>query len=116
MNSRPHVVPALASAGLLVVALGEHPYGYYTFLRWVVCLSAGVVCWVAWHSTAQWATWLFAGVAFLFNPIVPVFLERSTWQPIDVICAIAFLASTALERQSQLAPAGHAAPDADPPD
>jgi hypothetical protein len=99
MNARPQVVPALGSAALLFAALGDHPYGYYTFLRWVVCLSAIVVAWVAWHSRAQWATWVFVVVAVLFNPIAPVYLERSTWQPIDVICGIGFLAATGLERQ-----------------
>lgn len=72
---------------LLLAALGDHPYGYYTFLRWVVFLSAGLVAWVAWESDVQPATFLFAAIALLFNPLVPVTMEKSTWAPIDVVCA-----------------------------
>lgn len=84
---------------LLLVALGQHPYGYYTFLRWTVTIAAIVVAWVAWNSTAQWATWPFVGIAVLFNPIAPVYLDRETWRPIDVLCALVFIASLALERR-----------------
>jgi hypothetical protein len=100
MNSRPHLIPALAAAVLLLVALGQHPYGYYTFLRWAVTVAAVVVAWVAWDSAAQWATWVFVGIAILFNPIAPVYLNRETWRPIDVACAAIFVASVALERRS----------------
>jgi hypothetical protein len=89
-SERPHAIPALAAALLLLIALGDHPYGYYTFLRWAVCTAAIVVAWVAWRSDVEWAMWPFIGIAILFNPLVPVYLQRSTWQPIDVICALAF--------------------------
>jgi hypothetical protein len=97
VNDRPHVIPAFGAALLLFVALGQHPYGYYTFLRWAVCIAATFVAWVAWHSAMQWATWAFVGVAILFNPLAPVYLHRSTWRPIDIICALAFLGSLAIE-------------------
>ena len=48
------------------------------------------MAWVAWGSDTEWATWPFIGIAILFNPLVPVYLQRSTWKPIDVICAVAF--------------------------
>lgn len=98
MATRPHVIPALAAAGLLLIALGQHPYGYYTFLRWVTAIAALAVAWVAWNSRAQWATWLFVGVAILFNPLAPIYLDRATWRPIDVACAVGFLASLAIKR------------------
>ena len=62
----------------------------YTFLRWVVFLSACLVAWVSWESDAHPTTFVFAVVAILFNPLVPVYLARSTWAPIDVVCAILF--------------------------
>jgi hypothetical protein len=97
VNSRPHLIPALAAAVLLLVALGEHPYGFYTFLRWAVTVAALVV---AWESAAQWATWVFVGIAILFNPIAPVYLDRETWRPIDVARAVIFVVSVALERRA----------------
>jgi len=98
MSERPHAIPAVAAAVLLIVALGEHPYGYYTFLRWSVCVAAIVVAWVAWNSQAQAATWLFVGVAILFNPIAPVYTSRENWRVIDVGAALCFVGSLALRR------------------
>lgn len=98
MSSRPHLIPALAASALLLVALGQHPYGYYTFLRWAVTVAALVVAWVAWDS-AQWAAWVFVGIAILFNPIAPIYLDRETWRPIDVACAVILVASVALKRR-----------------
>lgn len=102
MNTRPHVIPAVGAALLLSVALGQHPYGCYTFLRWAVCMGAISVAWISWHSHAQWATWVFAGVAALFNPLAPVYLQRSTWRSIDVVCGLAFLGSTAISDEPRL--------------
>jgi Family of unknown function (DUF6804) len=104
VSSRPHAIPAAAAALLLFVALGHHPYGYYTFLRWAVCIAAIVVAWVTWNSRLQWATWPFVGVAILFNPLAPVYLQRSTWRPIDVICGLVMLASLAIERTPPFEP------------
>lgn len=100
-SRRPHVPPAIASALLLVIALGQHPYGYYTFLRWAVCLTAFLVAWVAFESDHRWAIWPFVVIAILFNPMAPVYLDRSTWKPIDIACAAAFLGSVALARRNR---------------
>jgi hypothetical protein len=100
VNARPHLIPAAAAALLLFAAVGQHPYGYYTFLRWTVCIAAIFVAWISWHSQAQWATWLFTGVAALFNPVAPVYLHRSTWRPIDIVCGLVFVGSTAIERRA----------------
>ena len=77
---------ALVSAGLLLAALGDWPYGFYTFLRIAVCLTAvfGVVQSISEES--QW--WIvLLGIAILFNPVIPIYLDQSTWAPIDVISA-----------------------------
>jgi len=94
---RPHAIPAVAAAVLLLVALGQHPYSYYTFLRWAVTAAAVVVASVAWKSTSQWVTWPFVGIAILFNPIAPIYMTRQHWRPVDVICAIAFFAALRVE-------------------
>lgn len=99
VSSRPHLIPALAAAVLLLVALGEHPYGYYTFLRWATTIAALVVAWVAWERQHP-VVWLFIGIAVLFNPIAPVYLDRETWRPIDIAAAVCFLGSLALTRRN----------------
>lgn len=97
--SRRLVLPAVISALLLLVAPGDHPYGYYTFLRWAVFLSASLIAWGARESPRQYMTVLFAAVAILFNPFVPIELTRSIWAPIDLICAGLFALALFLPHQ-----------------
>jgi hypothetical protein len=78
---------------MLISALDRHPYSYYTLLRWVVCGVAAYVTYVAFQTEKAPGAWLFGIMALLFNPIIPVHLSRATWQPIDVLSAIIFIAS-----------------------
>jgi hypothetical protein len=91
---------------LLLVALGHHPYGYYTFLRWAVTVAAVTLALFAYRQKRTAIVAAFVGIAILFNPLAPVYLKRSTWQVLDVIVALAFIASLALhEREPAPAPA-----------
>ena len=68
-------IPAVGSALFPLGALGPWPYGYYTLLRWVVCISALMVVYRASHVDRPWAVWTFGLVALLFNPLVPIYLS-----------------------------------------
>ena len=75
---------------MLVGALGRWPYGYYVLLRWVVS-GAGVVVFIAAITEGRHATaWTFAGVVLLFNPLVPIHLDREIWGVIDLASATVF--------------------------
>ncbi len=90
MRNRPHLIPALIAAGLLLGAIAPLPYGYYQMLRWVV---GGIAIYMAYKSYSwekRWATWIFGIVAVLFNPVVPIHLTKEIWQPIDGVCAVFF--------------------------
>ena len=78
---------------LLLWALSDNPYGYYQFLRWVI-LVIGVYSAYSAYSTGKksWA-WIFSAIAVLFNPIVPFYLQKDTWQFIDIITATVFSVS-----------------------
>lgn len=92
MKLRGPDLARLAAAVLLLWALADHPYGYYTMLRWVV---SGVAAWTAFEARgagSRGLAWLFGIAALMFNPIVPVHLDRQTWAWIDVVQAIAFIA------------------------
>jgi len=93
MKDRPHLIPALVAAMMLFVAIAELPYGYYQILRWVVCGSAVYIAYMAYRWDKIWATWIFAFIAALFNPIIPVHLTKEIWRPIDIICAVLFALS-----------------------
>ena len=91
MDKRPHLIPSLIAAVMLLLALAELPYGYYQLLRLVVCGVSIFVAFTAYSWQKMWAMWLFGLVALLFNPLIPIHLSREIWQPIDVICAILFI-------------------------
>lgn len=91
LEKRPHLVPAVIAAIMLLLALAPWPYGYYQLLRFVVCGAAGYVAVIAYNWQKMWAVWLFGLVAVLFNPLIPIHLTRELWQPIDVICGILFV-------------------------
>jgi len=84
------------------VAVADLPYGYYTLLRVVACATSVFVLVVAATSSHWWAVWLFAVLAGLFNPIVPVHLTKGLWQPLDVLAGIAFVASAVLVRRRRV--------------
>jgi len=66
------------------------PYGYYTLLRWVVASSSIYIAWNFYKSNLQPWTFIFGAVAFLFNPLIPIYLSKASWIPIDLIGAMLF--------------------------
>jgi len=74
-------------AALLLLAIFPFPYGYYTFLRLTV-FSGGIFFAHQSYRLEQfgWAIGMVI-VAVLFNPLIPIYLSRETWLPIDLICA-----------------------------
>ena len=89
---RPHLVPSLIAAVVLLIALAEMPYGYYRFLRIVTCVAAAFVAYSAYAWKKHWGVWVFGVVAVLFNPLVPIYLSREVWIPIDIAAAGLFAA------------------------
>lgn len=93
LQKRPHLIPAIIAAVMLVGALARWPYGYYQLLRFVVCPVSVYVAYKAYNWQRLWGTWLFGFIAVLFNPLIPIHLSRELWQPIDVTCAVLFVAA-----------------------
>ena len=86
----------ISATALVLAAVVLWPYGYYILLRWIVSIAAFFTAYVANKldktDNPLW-TWPFMLVGFLFNPIAPVYLDRETWQVIDIAVALAFLIS-----------------------
>jgi len=76
---------------MLFGAIAEWPYGYYTILRWITCRTSILVVLQAFEKNINWAKVIFIIIAILFNPLVPIYLSRSTWIPLDIITAIFFI-------------------------
>lgn len=81
---------------LLFVALTRLPIGYFKFLRWVVCVAALYSAYVSYYKNEKinFGVWLFCLVALLFNPLIPFYLDKSSWQIIDLATGIIFIFST----------------------
>ena len=93
MSGRPHLIPALIVAIMLVVTIASLPYGYYQLLRWVTCGVAIFIAIMAYKWGKAWATWIFGLIAVLFNPFWTIHLTRDIWRPIDLACAVLFITS-----------------------
>jgi len=88
-----NIVSVVAIIMLLLAIPDIWPYGYYVVLRWVVAASALFLIWVSYELEKR--IWLvpMAIIAILFNPIVPIHLDKETWVIIDFVVAIFFLIS-----------------------
>ena len=76
---------------MLFGAIAEWPYGYYTFLRWITCITSILVAFQAFEKNIDWAKVVFIVIAILFNPLAPIYLSRSIWIPLDIVTAIFFI-------------------------
>ena len=76
---------------MLFGAIAEWPYGYYTFLRWITCITSILVVLQAFEKNINWAKVIFIIIAILFNPLAPIYLSRNIWIPLDIVTAILFI-------------------------
>jgi hypothetical protein len=77
----------IVAAILLLLAITRMPYGYYVFIRWVVCAVCVYGAWIGYQDGHHVWTWLLAAAAVLFNPIVPVRMHRADWVPFNLVGA-----------------------------
>lgn len=91
---------------LLIVATSRLPYGYYTFMRIVTCGIAAVIAFAGFRDRPVVQAWslLLALVAVLFNPFVPIHLDRQTWFYLDLGAAAVFVAHLIFVRWRSTAP------------
>lgn len=93
--AKPSIVPSVFVAIILVIAIlsDSLDIGYFTFLRWVIFAASFYYAYFV-HKKEQklnYWFWNFIILAILFNPIVPVYLERDTWVLFDFITLILFV-------------------------
>lgn len=86
-------IPSIIAIFLLLLALLPMPYGYYTLVRICIFLYSGFLAYKAWQEQIQLWVWIFGFIAVLFNPIIPIYLNRELWAVIDIVVAIVFFIS-----------------------
>ena len=80
----------------------DNPYGYYILLRWVLC---GVFAYLTFHSLErekEGLVWVLGITALIYNPIIPVHLNRELWSIINIVTVvIAILSIFAFREKSK---------------
>jgi hypothetical protein len=92
------IIPAIFLFGALIDGL---PYGFFKLLRIVVCVASVAMVVYSYNARTEyeWISWLFIGMAILFNPILPIHLSRKTWVVIDFIAGVVFLVFGFLQKK-----------------
>lgn len=93
MRKRLWIPQGIASVLLLWALNDANPYGYYKFLRIVCC---GIFTFLSLRAAAQqrgaWA-WALGLTAVLYNPFIPIHLNRDIWSVINLATVGIALAS-----------------------
>lgn len=81
----------ILSGVLLLLAIPSGwPYSYYIFLRWFISIVGLYVAYAFYDSQLQSWALVFLSIGLLFNPIIPIYLDKQSWVPIDLISAFLF--------------------------
>jgi len=79
----------IISSVMLLVAVLPLPYGFYTLLRIVVTASAAFAAYYFFEEGDDSQSGIIlALIALLFNPLIPIHLDKAIWMPIDIGTAI----------------------------
>ena len=80
------LIPAIF---LCIVTFFKFPYGIYTLLRIVVTLSSAFIIYNNYKkiNSVNPTIVTFSIILIIFNPILPIRLNREMWLPIDLITA-----------------------------
>lgn len=82
---------AIAPIAALAWGMGSgNPYGYYVFLRVVVCFCAVVFAAICSGYKREGLWLLFAAICVLYNPFIPFHLSRGLWQFINIATIVVF--------------------------
>lgn len=83
----------LSLAIIFILCLLKMPYGFYQLVRFLACAG---FCFLAYEANEQKnknMTFVFIGLAVLFQPFFKIALGREMWNMIDVILAVFLLVS-----------------------
>ena len=79
-------LPQIVIVLMLLLALNpKNPYGYYIIMRVIVCAEYSYLCVLAIRSKETNWTWILGALAFTYNPIIPLHLNRELWSVINVL-------------------------------
>jgi uncharacterized membrane protein len=83
--------PIIVAVVMLFLALLDLPIGYYTLLRIVVCGTAIYLSFVAKEIKKLHWVWIIGFIGILFNPFIPIHMDKEIWAFIDIIVGFTFI-------------------------
>ena len=90
MRTRPALLLGIAGVIFSLIALADMPYGYYTFLRLAVPGIAVAIAVIAAKNGAPGWLWALIPIAIIWNPLLPISMDRAAWVSLDVLAAVTF--------------------------
>lgn len=87
---RQYLWPVLCVVALLLAVLLDWPYAYYVLLRLLVCAVSVYSAIDVYRRNPGFWVWAFAANAVLFNPVLPVRMEQSDWEIVNLGDALFF--------------------------
>ncbi|MGI5826775.1 MAG: DUF6804 family protein [Patescibacteria group bacterium] len=85
------IICLVSGIALLLAVLSFRPYDYYVLLRWGISFSGAITAYGFYKSKLIGWSFIFSSLVFLFNPIFPFYLSKSSWVLIDFVAAILFV-------------------------
>ena len=91
---------ALVVPILLWALLPDNSYAYYRLLRWISCPCFAYLAVEAYRRNLDGWIWVLGVTALIYNPIIPVHLNKGLWTAINVASIALAIAGTWAIRQS----------------
>ncbi len=76
---------------LLFLAIAPMPYGFYTFIKIIVCGCAGAIFYQLWDKGYRgiWL-WVWGMIVILFNPVAEIHMTKEVWMVVDALAGSLF--------------------------
>lgn len=88
----------ISLACLFILCLLKMPYGFYQLVRFLAFAGFCFLAYEAKEQNNKSMSFVFIGLAVLFQPFFKIALGRELWNLIDVILAVILLASVFTKR------------------
>ena len=77
------------------------PYGYYQFVRFIAFLVFGYLAILELKIDKKEIAFVYGALALLFQPFLKIALGKTMWNVVDVIVAMALIATIYLKKKNE---------------
>lgn len=101
LTKKKNILLIIATTFLFLALIDGWPYGFFTLLRFVVFTISAYIAWILYKVNNEKMVWVFGFFAILFNPFIPIHLNREIWIVIDLIVGIFMIVSVFIIKLDQ---------------